>query len=200
MHDRIELINHIIRRRGYSRYLEIGCETDYCFRQIDCLVKVGVDPKSGGTVMATSDQYFAASTAKHDLIFIDGDHRCEQVLRDVLNALDHLTPEGTIVMHDCLPTTLEMTQPVNRDRFLAAGQAWTGDAWRVVASMARHPKLDVAVLNADWGVGVMIPRGNPVPEQALGKVPSIRKWTWEQFTEIPLFRIVGWEEMLRWIK
>lgn len=196
MRTKVDLINHLVNRRGYGRYLEIGCDQDATFSRVGCLIKTGVDPVSGGTVRATSDEYFAAThDIRHDLILIDGDHRCEQVLRDVLNSLDRLTRNGTILVHDCLPATLEQTQPIGKK----PGEAYTGDGWRVIASLARHPRLDVAVGRFDWGVGVIVPRRNPAPAEAVGSVPSIRSWTWEQYEQTPLFLTLGWEDLLEWI-
>jgi len=55
--------------------------------------KTGVDP-SPRRVLAewemhqmASDAFFAANTSKFDLIFIDGLHTSDQVIKDIFNAL-----------------------------------------------------------------------------------------------------------------
>src|SRR4029450_4170269 len=63
---RMDLINLLIRNRGYRGYLEIGCFADQCFREIAVEHKVGVDPCSGGTVRMTSDAYFAEAIERRE--------------------------------------------------------------------------------------------------------------------------------------
>ncbi|HVA47661.1 MAG TPA: class I SAM-dependent methyltransferase [Pirellulales bacterium] len=64
-----------------------------------------------------SDDFFGAFHAPgfFDLVFIDGWLEHEQVYRDVTNSLEVLTANGTIVLHDCNPTT-EAMQRVPQDR------------------------------------------------------------------------------------
>ena len=57
-----------------------------------------------------SDEFFANRAAAsdrtpYDLVFIDGLHVADQVERDIVNSLLNLAPAGTIVLHDCNPTT-----------------------------------------------------------------------------------------------
>jgi len=196
MPNRLDLLIHLARRGGYKRYLEIGVAGGQTFRAVPCEWKAGIDPLPGlGTVTATSDEYFTALPigVKFDLILVDGDHRSEWALRDALHSLDHLSPGGTIVMHDCLPTAAEqMVLP--GDRY----GCYTGDVWRVMATLARHPMLDCAVGDFDWGCGVIVNRRNPARFD--GAMPSIRDWKWEQYAQAPgsLFPILAWPELLAW--
>ncbi len=75
--------------------------------------KTGVDP-SPRRVLAewemhqmTSDAFFATNTSKFDLIFIDGLHTSDQVIKDIFNALAALAKNGVIAVHDCNPMTEE---------------------------------------------------------------------------------------------
>ena len=115
---RIDVINTLIKKYGYTTYLEIGVRVHAdCFDQIIAPMKTSVDP---GYENATekydykmeSDEFFASLKAgrtkfptdmKWDCIFIDGLHLAEQVERDVINSLNHLADGGTIFMHDCSP-------------------------------------------------------------------------------------------------
>lgn len=155
---RIELLNHLIATRGYTSYLEIGCDDDTCFNAIHCLEKTGVDPARGGTHRMTSDHFFEtlSKRKRFDLVFIDGLHWCEQVDRDVDNSLRHLTRRGVIVLHDCNPPTPAHAlypRPV-------PWTAWNGDVWRSIVKLrrARASTLDVAVGDFDWGCGVVVRR------------------------------------------
>lgn len=129
---RSRLINGIITRRGYTKYLEIGIRNpDKNFARIKALHKTGVDPTcetKGGVLGITSDQFFNAyPEKKFDIIFVDGDHRWPQVLRDVENSLRALRRGGTIIMHDCNPKK-EVHQADN-----PVISHWNGTAWKVFA-------------------------------------------------------------------
>ena len=54
----MDIVQNIIEKKNYKKYLEIGCFDNELFNHINCQKKVGVDPDSGGTVRKTSDQFF----------------------------------------------------------------------------------------------------------------------------------------------
>ena len=110
-----------IAGRGRGRYLEVGVNTGVVFLHVRATRKVAVDPAPaiprwkwllhpntllrGRLVHATSDAYFQALPAaeRFDVVFIDGDHRFAQTLRDIESALDHLAAGGVVFVHDCDP-------------------------------------------------------------------------------------------------
>ena len=100
---RFEIVQNIIKKKNYKKYLEIGCFDDELFNYVNCENKVGVDPVSGGTVRATSDQFFKDNKEKFDCVFIDGLHEYHQVKKDIFNSLKFLNDDGIILLHDCLP-------------------------------------------------------------------------------------------------
>ena len=191
--SRLHLLNYLIDYCGYHNYLEIGSANGDTIKNIRCNHRIGIDPNSSLGIRATSDDYFANSKGKFGLIFIDGDHRCEQVLRDILNSLDHLATDGTIVVHDCLPLDVEETRQIANK-----GGMYTGDGWRVIASMSRFPQLDVVVGNFDHGCAIIKQRPNPFSDGPAFP-PSIRSWTWGQYEQALLFPILSWPEVARWI-
>jgi hypothetical protein len=91
------------------RYLEIGVNIGALFLHVRAHEKVGVDPApriarwkwrlhpntalQGRLVERTSDDFFAGldPAARCDVVFVDGLHTHEQSLRDVENALAHLS-------------------------------------------------------------------------------------------------------------
>ncbi len=173
--NRIDVLNLLIEKRGYRRYLEIGCETDDCFSRVTCPSKVGVDPVSGGTHRTTSDVFFAEARAageRFDLIFVDGDHHHAQVLRDVENALATLAPGGCIVMHDCLPPAPSWATPERMQN------DWCGTAWRAFAKLRERPDLECVCGAFDCGVGIVraLPNSAPI---VTGK--SMAEMEWEDF-------------------
>ena len=48
----------------------------------------------------TSDDFFAANNWPIDFAFVDGNHRCDFVMRDARNIMDRLVPGGYVVFHE----------------------------------------------------------------------------------------------------
>lgn len=153
---RIDVINYLIELNGYHSYLEIGCETNSTFNRVNAPNAVGVDPVRGGTLRLPSDAFFAFNQQTFDLVFVDGLHLQEQVLRDVSNSARSLNPGGCILIHDCLPCRRE--QQLEKPRRGVGG--WTGDVWKAVVQLRTDPKFDIGVLNSDWGIAALFVRPN----------------------------------------
>ena len=105
-HLRTDLINYFIKLFNYKSYLEIGVKhVGKNFSKIECENKVGIDPNGSTDYTMTSDEFFEKETKnkKWDIIFIDGLHEAGQVKIDILNSLEHLNDNGTIVCHDVSP-------------------------------------------------------------------------------------------------
>lgn len=155
---RSDIINGLIRKYGYKKYLEIGVNTPaqpgYNWDNIEAEVKHGVDPNVDTTFKMTSDDFFGEikkyKDATYDIIFIDGLHIYEQVYRDIENSLTVLKEGGSIVVHDCNPV-VEVTQ--RRER---ASDAWHGDVWKAIARLRieRHD-LEVTTIDTDEGCAVI---------------------------------------------
>lgn len=159
--NRISIIQSLIEKKNYKTYLEIGVRDGSCFDIIKCESKVGVDPDtaSKATIFKTSDDFFALNNHKFDIIFIDGLHIATQVYKDIINSLNVLNEGGTIVMHDCMPTTKFMQELTTSPEL----HEWTGDVWKAYVKL-RTERSDLAmfVVNCDWGCGV-ITRGAQTP-------------------------------------
>ena len=160
-----------LRRFARPRYLEIGVDTGVVFLHVRADRKVGVDPHGrvprwkwflhpntllrGSFFRTTSDRFFTALApeAAFDVIFVDGDHSFEQSRRDVANALEHLADDGVVLVHDCNPPN---PGAASRDSADAAGGPWCGDVWKTIVELrATRPDLEVSVIDADFGVGVV---------------------------------------------
>ncbi len=151
---RIDLLNEIVERNGVQSYLEIGCRDDECFSRIRAPHKVGVDPVSGGTVRATSDEFFARNQERFDLIFIDGLHLHEQVVRDIRNSVAALNPNGVILLHDCLP--LDCVAQYRQQ----SSRIWNGDVWKAIVEARTWPDVDTVTCLIDQGVSIIRARPN----------------------------------------
>jgi hypothetical protein len=192
---RWDIINKIIKKFNYNSYLEIGTQDPTCnFDKIDALIKVSIDPFPRGlvTFTGTSDEYFKSITdnIKFDIIFIDGLHHNDQVLKDIENSLKHLNENGTIVCHDCLPTTRKMQERNDH------GEEWTGDVWKAVAKLRKErTDLDIKVVDTDYGCGI-IRRGINQPYEAIDE--DYLTYDHFEFFKYDMMNVITINQFLEW--
>jgi hypothetical protein len=154
---RTQIINTLIDKHGYEDYLEIGVNTPaqpgYNWEGVKVKNKIGVDPNVDheGVYKMTSDDFFEKVDPQlYDIVFVDGLHIFEQAYRDIVNSLDRLTPNGTIIVHDCNPIT-EITQ--RRER---ASDAWHGDVWKAIVKLRiEEPTLTIHTVDTDEGCAII---------------------------------------------
>jgi len=158
-YERDEIINRLIKKYNYKKYLEIGVAFGGNFKSIDIEFKECVDPSPDDnfkvTYQMTSDEFFEkiAPTLnyKYDIIFIDGLHEFQQVDKDLQNSLQYLNENGTIVLHDCCPRE-EIVQRVPQ----VSTNYWTGDVWKTALKCRMEDNdLRLLVVDTDLGVGVV---------------------------------------------
>jgi hypothetical protein len=152
--DRELILNKLIHKNGYKSYLEIGVQSGWLFSRIVCDNKVGVDPVKifdSLTYNMTSDDFFAQNSEKFDIVFIDGLHHHEQVIKDFENSLACLNIDGLILFHDCNPTIEEWQarEPVVSE--------WTGDCWKAIVQIRQNYDFHILTVNCDYGVGICNP-------------------------------------------
>jgi hypothetical protein len=87
---------------------------------------------------------------KFDVIFIDGMHNCENVLRDFNNSVNALTKDGAIFIDDCIPLNYneQLKIPVRHhyeNGILKYGEEWTGDVWKFVYHLLKNYKNKIIV-------------------------------------------------------
>lgn len=144
LQDRHLVINSLTKRE--QTYLEIGVESGYTFNNVHFSNKIGVDPdeKTKGVIRKTSDDYFASEAAcKRDVVFIDGMHQSEYVLRDFNNSMNYLNEGGIIFVDDILPLTYDEQLKIPNKHYydngiLKYGEPWTGDVWKVVYYLLKN--------------------------------------------------------------
>ena len=189
--NRLDIVRDIIEKKKYKSYLEIGCFDDELFGHVNCEIKVGVDPVSGGTVRATSDNFFKNNEVFFDCIFIDGLHEYKQVKRDIQNSLKFLNKDGIILLHDCLPNNF-YAQATPRCQW-----EWNGDVWKAIVECRTRKDIDVYTCYADFGIGVIKKR----PNKNLLEYPK-QNYSDLKFIEYhqnhkKLMNIIEYEDLLR---
>ena len=161
-----EIINVNIERPGYNTqfnnrhdvinsltnksdtYLEIGVENGYTFNNVHFLKKIGVDPdpKCADIYIhkLTSDEFFAEKIVSSlDIIFIDGMHHSEYVLRDFYNSIKILNSNGSIFIDDIIPLNYNEQLRIPQKHYyengiLKYGEEWTGDVWKTIYYLLVH--------------------------------------------------------------
>jgi hypothetical protein len=204
---RKRLPRHVVVRRLLSsyaepRYLEVGVFRGVTFDRIEAATKVAVDPnfqfdpedparRQPGVSYhpVTSDEYFGSIVEPgelFDVIFLDGLHTVEQTLRDLLNALAHLQPQGVILIDDVRPPTyiasLRSHQQFAkvRAKIGATENEWMGDVYRLMYFVDTFcQQLTYRTINNNHGQAVIWRKRRPaVTERTLTEVGQL---TFEEF-------------------
>lgn len=146
--ERHDVINYVSKPE--DKYLEIGVETGYTFNNVHFTNKTGVDPspafESDNLVIKTSDDFFENVEVNSlfdmvnglfDIVFIDGMHQSEYVIKDINNAINYLNENGTILLDDVIPLNHDEQLKIPfrhtyEDGILKTMVPWTGDVWKVL--------------------------------------------------------------------
>ena len=161
--NRTSLINYFINQYNFTRYLEIGVYNEaHNFCHIQCDHKVGVDVNPVTTFCGSSDEFFKMNNERFDLIFIDGLHTEQQVLKDIRNAFTCLTEGGVIILHDCLPAS-DWHQREG-EQFID-GEEWNGTVWKAALRVFNETVFHCTVVNDDYGCGIIDTNKKQTPLQ-----------------------------------
>jgi hypothetical protein len=151
-----------------SSYFEIGTDSGQSAARYSC-PSICVDPRFNITAdiignkkalhlfQMKSDEFFAAHYLENllprgpDIAFLDGMHRFEYLLRDFVNTERVAHPRTLVLLHDCLPHNLRMTnrlQLAGPEEEGASRFSWTGDVWKVILILKKYrPELRVFFLD-----------------------------------------------------
>ncbi|WP_067670687.1 class I SAM-dependent methyltransferase [Nocardia miyunensis] len=163
-------------------YLEVGTESGASLAVASC-DSIAVDPRFVLQTSATgnrkrtfffqmpSDEFFASEDVPGllgrpvDFAFLDGMHRFEFLLRDLIGAEAAGHPRSLILLHDCLPLNPRMALrqfvPGGRSEGHNA-QSWTGDVWKLLPILRKYrPDLRIHVLDCPPTGLVAITRTDP---------------------------------------
>ena len=147
-------------------YLEIGCAGGSMTMTLNTAWAVGVDIESHADwdvyrkhrasiefYKMTSDKYFELYCNQgFGLVFIDGDHSKDQVLKDTYNALNHLSEEGLICLHDTYPPDVGYTH-----------EQWSGTAYKAAIELRKDKSLEVYTFPVTYGLTLVSKIGQAFP-------------------------------------
>lgn len=182
------IVNALIRKHNYRSYLEV-C-TPYAggkFARIDrahartCERLVYRCPSHLSDRREVTYRTEGEDTAglvpddrRYEAIFIDAWHTLACVERDIRDAFARLVPGGAIVLHDCLPPTRGLAQPVA----LAGG--WCGLTYcGFLDFVLATPGIVHYTVDSDFGCGVI--RKVPRHEGVSARFPPTPALTEEWF-------------------
>ncbi|BBX47796.1 hypothetical protein GCM10009641_11600 [Mycobacterium cookii] len=163
-------------------YLEVGTETGSSLALAGCDA-IAVDPQFQLDGNATgdrkrtfffqmsSDTFFATENVREllgrpvDMVFLDGMHRFEFLLRDLIGTEAACHPRSLILLHDCVPLNPRMALR----QWLPGGPSetetapfWTGDVWKLLPILKKYrPDLRLHVLDCPPTGLVAITRVDP---------------------------------------
>lgn len=151
---RIDIINSLIKKFNYKKYLEIGVRKGDCISKITAPHKDGVDPEFSlyTNFVMTSDDFFKSinKDTKYDIVFIDGLHTYSQVKKDIINSLNYISDNGTILLHDSNPQTEDAASEVK------ISTVWNGTVYKAIIDLRiNRDDLEIFTINADQGVCVI---------------------------------------------
>lgn len=124
-HDHYEIIQHLAKWIKPNNYLEIGVREGNVYHLVKnyCNTCYLVDihfldlDYSENTLKfeMKSDVFFDVvnKEVKFDLVFIDGDHSKEQVIKDFINVSNMVVDDGFVLLHDTYPCDENMELPVH---------------------------------------------------------------------------------------
>jgi len=205
-----------------ATYLEIGVETGATLRLAQrCRLAIGVDPdltslrqddaiRHAQLRKCTSDEFFGIQTLASafdeqplDLIFIDGMHQFEFVLRDFCNAERWAHSNTTVILHDVLPIIPLVAERERQTKF------WVGDAWKTLWLLLElRPDLRIRIIPTPPS-GLAIIRGLNVantPEESRWNAgihrylelpyPNEKPGHWPKHLPLVANSRIGWSQAL----
>ena len=154
-------LQRLCEKRNTQTYLEVGVSTGELFSRMKCDHGVAVDPSFALTTniannktrvsvfQMTSDRFFKSEATKifkdaaPDLVFLDGMHTFEYLLRDFYNAEALCDRSSLIILHDCIPLNAEMTirsldESVRKGQGTPYSNYWTGDVWKIIPILSEY--------------------------------------------------------------
>ena len=161
--DKYEVLRQLHQILQPKLYLEIGVQSGKSLALAQCEA-VGVDPmpmlavslpKTTKIAKVTSDEFFeehadSMLTRAPDLVFIDGMHLFEYVLRDFTNVERYASSNTVVVLDDIFPNSQVQAA---RDRVT---KVWAGDVWKLFDALARYRK-DLKMLPVDsFPTGILL--------------------------------------------
>lgn len=201
-------VNALGKNLGARRYLEIGVSHGETFRDVEILEKTGVDPHFAFNteelasdlnrfVTSTSDKFFELEPLlpAYDIVFIDGLHSFEQVVRDLSNSLIRTHAKSVLILDDTFPNDVYSALPDHAASIhfrKAAGSdcdSWHGDVFKTVFYIHDFwPSLNYRTISESGNPQTLVWRSNRGARQpvlnSFEKISRLSYFDLQNFYEI----------------
>jgi hypothetical protein len=166
--DKTDIIHFLSDLNRYESYLEIcSPSTGGLYNKIDrssfrrCHRLMYRIPPGFDDQLDINFRSFDARTAdlvetihafgfRYDIVLVDSFHYYDLSFRDLADAFNVLTPRGSIVVHDCLPTSEELASP----DYVPGG--WCGVSFIAYIDFVTSGRpLTYTTVDTDYGCGVI---------------------------------------------
>jgi len=197
---RTHVINNIVNKYHFKRYLEIGVSLFDNFNKINIPYKVSVDPGDYAKYdyNVTSDEFFANNKETFDCIFLDGLHEGKQIYRDIKNALKVLEPNGVIIIHDVNAITRNHT--IRESPSLALGKgSFTGDVYQGFCKAKKELK-DWSCFSVNITTGCGIITQNPLLKNIQNAYKENMDWDYFNAHRTELLQLISYSEYKELLK
>lgn len=222
--SRFEVVQSFLDLFERPAFLEIAAFQSDTFDRVAAHIKVLIDESS--VYEATnriensrkisvfpfpSAHYFYAISDeqnKFDVIYIDGLHTFEQSLRDLLNSIARLNPNGVIIIDDIIPNSYVASLPdlalVNRlwTQMGMQDVSWMGDVFKLVFLIqSSFQQYSYATVQETRGQLVLWPGRRPASELVDRKIRRISRLEYSDVIEHEkIFNIRPFAEIVASVK
>jgi len=201
-------IQKLIDTMKYKSYMEIGVASGSTWKKIVSDTKIAIDPRFAfdwkGSALTgeylyemTSDEYFRIlpRSIEVDIAFIDGLHTFDQVLKDILNVISILSPNGVILLDDTVPIdefsamTDQFTAVASRKAVMGSSAhiSWHGDVYKSLFFINDFMmRWDFATIINDGNPQTLLWRSNGETKRKsiCGSLEHIESMSFEQWGKI----------------
>lgn len=166
--DKTDIIKYLSKLRDYRAYLEICTPTtgnqfakidqsrfDVCHRLMYRCPEgftdgLNIEFRAPDLDISQCIADIHCSGFRYDIMLVDSWHEYESSFRDMQVALSLLTDTGSIVIHDCNPTTEDIISPM----FVPG--SWCGVTFIAYLDfVAKNDGLEYRTIDTDFGCGVI---------------------------------------------
>jgi hypothetical protein len=179
-----------------QHYVEIGIfNGDSLQLAAPPTVALGIDPEpyikrswrtETHVVTMTSREFFSEHSLsdyfgvdRFDLAFVDGSHRFEQVVEDIVALEQFAGPQSVIAVHDTIPIDEKTAEPEPSITF------HTGDVWKLIPFLRKcRPDLEFTTVRTGPSGLTLIRRLSPTAQRSEAEAQAVSEFaqlTWDYY-------------------
>jgi len=166
-----DIVNYIAKKYNYKHYLELCTpKTGNFYHAIDRSIfdtchrlmyrcptnfngSLPVDYRCGDENIILVLAQLRADRTQIDICLVDGYHTYHNTRRDLAEAFNLISDGGILVVHDCLPPTIEFASPT----FRYGNRGWCGVTYKAFLDFVLfNNHIDYCTVDTDFGCGIIV--------------------------------------------